>query len=79
MSAPLYHGNYWALNGLVHLDYPGGNDVTFCGDALEGDEGDRPAMAVVPQRLSCERCMALLNHGTSIPRKHFSVRRKAKQ
>lgn len=65
--------SYSAMNGSVHADHPG-MDITFCGDALENENGDDPSLRVVAQRVTCERCVAIIEYAATIPTRFYRKR-----
>lgn len=66
--------NYWAMEGSVHLIAKA--EYTICGAALEGENGDGDGMPVVPQLITCEQCVEVIEYVKSIPNKYHRARRK---
>lgn len=57
-------------NGTVHLDGGDGNDLTFCGYALEGaclDDEDEACIPVTRGRINCQKCLQMIRLAKSIP------------
>lgn len=66
--------NYFALQGSVHI--VGFAEYTVCGFAMEGEDGDAEGMYVVPQKVTCERCIEVIEYVKTIPNKHHRARRR---
>lgn len=66
--------DYWAMEGSVHLIAKA--EYTLCGAAMEGEDGDDDGMAVVPQKITCEQYVAIIEFVKAIPNKYHRRRKK---
>jgi hypothetical protein len=70
---------YCAMEGSVHL--VGLAEYTLCGTALEGAYSDDPnhsdpAMSVAAQRVTCEKCVDLIEYVKAVPSTYHRKRRR---
>lgn len=55
--------------GDVHLAGGDGNDLVFCGVALEGENGDAPMIETRRHKITCDTCLRMIRYAKTVPAK----------
>lgn len=67
MSDKLKIKRWLDIENVTHVEGGTGNDMTLCGLALEGENGDTE-MLEITSRINCPDCLHVINHARKIPK-----------
>jgi hypothetical protein len=55
----------------IHVDHPG-MDMTLCGFAQEGVDGDEHLLPVSRGKISCPHCLQIIHYAKAVPARYLA-------